>query len=60
MSVLIDDRHPTHVTVVSEEDRRSRGPLWPAFVLAFAICVTLLWAGTLLWLLSRMFLFLVA
>jgi hypothetical protein len=60
MSILLDDRHQTHLPVVSEQDTRSRRPLWPALVIAFAICVTLLWAGTLLWLVSRMFLFLVA
>src|SRR5690242_20339174 len=59
MSVL-DDRHQAHVSVVSEEVTRSRGPLWPALVIASAICATLLWAGTLLWLLSRMLLFLLA
>jgi len=58
MSIILDDRRQAHVPVVSEEVARSRGPLWPAFVIAFAICATLLWAGTLLWLLSRMLLFL--
>jgi hypothetical protein len=58
MFIILDDRHQAHVPVVSEELARSRGPLWPAFVIAFAICATLLWAGTLLWLLSRMLLFL--
>jgi len=57
MSIILDDRHQAHVPIVSEEVARSRGPLWPAFVIAFAICATLLWAGTLLWLLSRMLLF---
>ena len=60
MSILFDDRRQTHVPVVNEEDKRSRGPLWPAFVIAFAISATLLWASTLLWLLSRMLLFLLA
>jgi hypothetical protein len=58
MSIILDDRHQAHVSIVNEEVTRSRGPLWPAFVIAFAICATLLWAGTLLWLLSRMLLFL--
>src|SRR5262245_12848218 len=58
MSIILDDRHQAHVPIVSEEVARSRGSLWPAFVIAFAICATLLWAGTLLWLLSRMLLFL--
>jgi hypothetical protein len=60
MAIPFADRNQTHVTVVSEEETRPRRPLWPAFVIAFAICATLLWAGTLLWLLSRMFVFLVA
>jgi len=60
MSILLDDRHQAHVSVVSEEVTRSRRPLWPAFVIALAICATLLWASTLLWLLSRMLLFLLA
>ena len=57
-SIILDDRHQAHVPIVSEEVARSRGSLWPAFVIAFAICATLLWASTLLWLLSRIFLFL--
>jgi len=60
MSILFDDRHPTHISVVSGEDTRPRRPLWPALVIAFAICATLLWASTLLWLLSQMMLFLLA
>jgi len=58
MAILLDDRHEAHVSIVTEEVARSRGPLWPTFVIAFAICATLLWAGTLLWLLLRMLLFL--
>jgi hypothetical protein len=58
MSIILDDRHQAHVPIVSEKVGRSRGTLWPAFVIAFAICTTLLWAGTLLWLLSRMLFFL--
>ena len=60
MSIILDYRHHADVPIVSEQVARSRGSLWPAFVIAFAICATLLWAGTLLWLLSRMFVFLVA
>jgi hypothetical protein len=60
MAIPFADRDQTHVSIVSEEETRPRRPLWPAFVIAFAICATLLWAGTLLWLLSRMFVFLVA
>ena len=60
MAIPFADRDQLHVSIVSEVDTGSRGPLWPAFVIAFAICATLLWAGTLLWLLSRMLLFLLA
>jgi len=41
-------------------DAMPRRPLWPVIVIAFAISVTMLWAGTLLWLLARMLLFLIA
>jgi hypothetical protein len=58
MDIPFSNRDQLQVSVVNEQDERhSRGPLWPAFVIAFAICATLLWAGTLLWLLSRMLLF---
>src|SRR5215467_5819317 len=60
LSIILDDRCQAHVPIVSEEVTPSRRPRWPAFVIAFAICVTLLWAGTLLWLLSRMLLFLLS
>jgi hypothetical protein len=58
MAILLDDRPQAHVSIVTEEVARSRGALWPAFVIVFAIFATSLWAGTLLWLLSRMLLFL--
>jgi hypothetical protein len=41
-------------------DEMQRRPLWPVIVIAFAISVTMLWAGTLLWLLARMLLLLIA
>ena len=41
-------------------DEMQRRPLWPVIVIAFAISITMLWAGTLLWLLARMLLFLIA
>jgi hypothetical protein len=34
-------------------------PIWPAFVMAFAIATTLLWTGILAWLLFRMTAFLI-
>jgi hypothetical protein len=37
-------------------DQTPRRPLWPTFVIAFAIFVTMLWTALLLWLLSRMIL----
>src|SRR5215467_9409151 len=58
ISIILDDRYQAPVSIVNEEVTRSRGPLWPVFIIAFAICATLLWAGTLLWFLSRMLLFL--
>ena len=60
MAIPLADRDQMHVSVVSEEDTRPRRPLWPVLVIAFAICATLLWAGILLWLLSRILLSLVA
>jgi hypothetical protein len=60
LSIILDDQRQAHASIVSKEVTRSRGSLWPAFVIAFAICATLLWAGSLLWLLSRMLLFLLS
>jgi hypothetical protein len=60
MDVPLGDREQAHVCVVPEDERRPRQPLWPALVLAFAIFATLLWASTLLWLLSRMLFFLLS
>jgi hypothetical protein len=37
-------------------DEMLRRPLWPAFVIAFAMFVTTIWTALLLWLLSRMIL----
>jgi hypothetical protein len=36
-----------------------RRPIWPAFVIAFAIATTLLWTGILAWLLFQMTAFLI-
>jgi hypothetical protein len=45
-------RHPSagtlELTVVAP-DRRHRQPIWPAFVIAFALVLTLLWSGALVW-----------
>jgi len=37
------------LTVVAPE-RRSRQPIWPAFVIALGLVLTLLWSGALVWL----------
>jgi hypothetical protein len=55
MDIPFSNRDQTHVSVVNEGERLSRR-LWSVLVIAFAICATLLWSGTLLWLLSRMLL----
>ncbi len=40
----------THFLVVTENTRRLRQRLWPPFVIALALLLTLLWSGTLVWL----------
>ena len=60
MAIHFGDRHEAHVAIVSEKDTTSLQPRWRALVIAFGIGATLLWAGTLLWLLSRMLFFMVA
>jgi len=37
-------------------DEMPRRPLWPAFVIALAMFVTMIWSALLFWLLSRMIL----
>ena len=64
MDTPFSESSPAHLSVITKDETRSatkdesrsRQPLWPAFVIAFAIFVTLLWAGTLLWLLCRILL----
>jgi hypothetical protein len=58
MDITVHDRSQTLDTgpVADEMPRR---PLWPVLVIAFAISATMLWAGGLLWLLSRMIFLLV-
>jgi hypothetical protein len=45
---------PEKISPVADGIRRR--PLWPAFVIAFATFVTMLWTALLLWLLSQMML----
>ena len=58
MDITVRDRSQALESgpVAQEMPRR---PLWPGFVIAFAISATMLWSGVLLWLLSRMILFMV-
>jgi len=53
MDIVVQDRTQADNTVADEMPRR---PLWPAFVIAFAMFVTMIWTALLLWLLSRMIL----
>lgn len=51
MSDLVNDPG----AAVTQNDKTQSGqPVWPAFVIALAMLATLLWTGTVLWLLSRM------
>jgi hypothetical protein len=52
MAILFGVRQQTHAAIGSEGDTRSLQPRWRAFVIAFGIGATFLWAGTLLWLAS--------
>jgi len=36
--------------VIIPIERRLERPLWPMFVIALALLVTLLWSGTIVWL----------
>jgi hypothetical protein len=40
--------------VIVPIERRLERPLWPMFVIALALLVTLLWSGTIVWLIYRM------
>jgi hypothetical protein len=44
----------TTLPVVIVPSERLQRPLWPAFVIALALLVTLLWSGTIVWLIYRM------
>jgi len=60
MAIPFGDHHQTRVAIGGEEDPRSPRLRWQALVIAFGIGATLLWAGTLLWLVSWMLFFVVA
>jgi hypothetical protein len=53
MSVLVSNPSKAPAAVTADEMQPHR-PLWPVFVIAFGMFATLLWIGTLLWLLWRM------
>jgi hypothetical protein len=42
-------------SVIVPVERRQR-PLWPAFVIALALLLTLLWSGTVMWFVYRVLL----
>jgi hypothetical protein len=58
MNASVSDAAGTNIpiTVAGELERR---PIWPAFVIAFAIATTLLWTAILAWLLFRITAFLI-
>jgi hypothetical protein len=58
MDITVRDRSQALETGPAS-DEMPRRPFWPALVIAFAISATMLWAGVLLWLLSRMIFFVV-
>ena len=59
MDITVRDRSQALETEPAADDLPRR-PLWPALVIAFAISATMLWAGILLWLLSRIIFFMVS
>jgi hypothetical protein len=50
MDIPLSGPDQTHFLVVTEYTRRLRQWLWPPFVIALALLLTLLWSGTLVWL----------
>jgi alpha-D-ribose 1-methylphosphonate 5-triphosphate synthase subunit PhnH len=44
----------TTLPVVIVPIERLQRPLWPAFVIALALLLTLLWSGTLVWIVYRL------
>jgi hypothetical protein len=53
MSVIVSNPSEASAAVTADKMQLPR-PLWPAFVLAFAMIATLFWTGTLFWLSSRL------
>jgi len=54
MGFTVSDLGQAHKAAAGADQGMPRRPLWPVLVIAFGISATLLWAGVLLWLLSRM------
>jgi hypothetical protein len=50
MNASVSDAAGTNIPIAVAGELKRR-PIWPAFVIAFAIATTLLWMGTLVWLL---------
>src|SRR5215510_10572594 len=50
---LIGERSVTTPPVVIVRTQPRQSPLWPAFAIALALLLTLLWSGTLVWLIYR-------
>jgi hypothetical protein len=53
---LLGDRSVTTSPVVIVPIERLQRPRWPAFVIALALLLSLLWSGTLVWLSYRLLL----
>jgi hypothetical protein len=58
MNTSIGDVAAANLPVIVAGELKRR-PMWPAFVIAFAIAATMLWTGILAWLLFRMVAFLI-
>ena len=50
---LLGERSVTTLPVVVEPIQPLQRPLWPAFVIALALLLALVWSGTLVWLVYR-------
>jgi len=53
--LLVESSVTTLPSVIVPTERLQR-PLWPAFVIALALLVTLLWSGTVVWFICSMLL----